>query len=369
MDTVQKVLVVDDSGFFRRRIIDIIEKDSRFTVVGFAANGLEAIAKTKLLNPDIITMDQEMPGMDGIAATKAILAIRSIPILMLSSLTFQGARTTLDALEAGVVDFLPKNSEHSPSSTTLDFALIQKLEQLIHSRPKLNFTNYASMANQRISSFTATNSAYKDSEKIQPSISSRKIQKTTNNFHPQIIVIGASTGGPIAVQRIAESLSKPCNVPILIVQHMPALFTGPYALRLGSRCELPVQEAKDGEFLQAGHVYVAPGGKQLKLNTHGKKISIEEDESQLYRPSVDETLLSANDHYAGAVLAIILTGMGSDGRVGAQKLREKGSKILIQDEASCVVFGMPQAVMKVGAYDEILSLEDIGERICAFYKN
>lgn len=333
-----RVLVVDDSGFFRRRVTEIINADPRMEVVGVAANGQEAIEKNDALRPDVITMDYEMPVMDGITAIRNIMQRRPVPVLMFSSLTFEGARVTLDALDAGALDFLPKNFDAvAKDSAEIKRALTDKIAAVARSQSR-------SMPAPAVSRPAAGRS--------------RLGQK-------DLVVIGTSTGGPAALQLLFRSIPAGFKTPIIIVQHMPGSFTKAFAERLNGLSPLVVKEAVDGDRLLPSHVYVAPGGMQLMVERrNGGIIHIRDSDERInYRPSVDIAFASAAKHYGNKVLGVVLTGMGADGRDGARLIKQSGGHIWAQDEDSCVIFGMPMAVIKDGLSDEVLPLKDIGARL------
>ena len=338
-----KVLVVDDSGFFRRRVADIINADSRMEVIGVAENGLQAVDMSRALKPDVITMDYEMPVMDGITAIRNIMAEKPIPVLMFSSLSFEGARVTLDALDAGAVDFLPKNFDAiAKNSSDIRRLLTDKI---------------VAAARIRVGNSTTTAPVFTPAPRASPT--GVKLDAI------QLVVIGTSTGGPAALQTIFKAMPANFKVPIVIVQHMPASFTKAFAERLDNLSELSVKEAEDGDVLKPGCVYVAPGGMQLMLDgRQGKSIHIRESDSRInYRPSVDIAFASAAKHYGRHVLGVVLTGMGSDGREGARLIKGVGGHIWAQDEDSSVIFGMPMSVIKEGLADTVLSIKDVSERL------
>ena len=334
-----RVLVVDDSGFFRRRVSEIINADGRMEVAGVAANGREAVEMNESLKPDVITMDYEMPVMDGITAVRTIMAQRPVPILMFSSLTFEGARVTLDALDAGALDFLSKNFDAIAKGTA---------------EVKKTLTDKIAAVARKQSKAVATPPVARASAAVSKPVGKK-----------DLIVIGTSTGGPAALQTLFKSIPAGFQTPIVIVQHMPGSFTAAFAQRLNNMSPLTVKEAAEGDVLEKGHVYVAPGGMQLMVDKrHGGSIHIHEsDERVNYRPSVDIAFASAAKHFGRNVLGIVLTGMGADGKEGARLLKKAGSSIWAQDEESCVIFGMPLAVIKDGLTDSVLSLTDIGPRL------
>lgn len=347
-----RVLVVDDSGFFRRRVTEIINSDSRMEVVGVAENGQDAIEKNEKLRPDVITMDYEMPVMDGITAVRHIMRSRPVPVLMFSSLTFEGARVTLDALDAGAIDFLPKNFDAiAKDALSIKRALTDKIAEV--ARSKAAGGARAAVASPRpVAAKTVST----------PAASATPGKRLTN---VELVIIGTSTGGPAALQTIFRTLPGSFKKPIIIVQHMPGSFTKAFADRLNGISPLSVKEAEDGDRILPGHVYVAPGGMQLMVDRrNGGSIHIHpSDERVNYRPSVDIAFASAAKHYGNKVLGIVLTGMGADGSEGARLLKQAGSHIWAQDEASSVIFGMPAAVIKANIQEEVLSLDRVSTRM------
>jgi len=340
-----KVLVVDDSGFFRRRLTELINADGRLQVIGTASNGQEAIDQAGRLRPDVITMDYEMPVMDGITSLREIHRKLRIPVLMFSSLTYEGARVTLDALEAGAVDYLPKNFEE-----------ISKHPEEIQ---KILCDRIVMVSGSRTSVASAAPTTAAPAPAVAATPTRRGGLRST-----QLVVIGASTGGPMALQEVLTRLPANFRLPILLVQHMPGTFTKAFAERLDRICQISVSEAKDGDVLRAGHAYLAPGGKQMLSDGH-MRIRVTEGESHLnYKPSLDLTFGSVARDLGGKVLGVVLTGMGADGREGARLLKAEGATIWAQDEASCVIYGMPMAVAKAGLVDEVLDLRRVAPRLC-----
>jgi two-component system chemotaxis response regulator CheB len=346
-----RVLVVDDSGFIRRRIAQILNVEPGLEVVGMASNGQEAVSKTAQLHPDVITMDVEMPVMDGIAAVKEIMLRTPCPILMFSSSTKAGAKSTLDALEAGAVDFLPK-----------------ELDQIDHNREKAE-----SLLRLRVKEIGRKGGRQRAKEPllVKSSLKS-EIKKNSSqprqvsNLRPQLLVIAASTGGPVAIQKVLTELPANFPLPVLLVQHMPANFTPSFAERLDRLCSIDVKEAEEGNRLKPGIAFLAPGGKQMTLKKDGGQVSVKIRDSHLgenYQPCVDTTLESVAKIFPGKVLTVVLTGMGVDGREGSRKLKSGGSTIWAQDEQSSTVYGMPRAVADAGLVDNILGLTDIGRAL------
>ncbi|KPW79517.1 Chemotaxis response regulator protein-glutamate methylesterase CheB [Pseudomonas cannabina] len=378
-----KVLVVDDSGFFRRRVTEILSSDPNIVVVGTATNGKEAIEQALALKPDVITMDYEMPMMDGITAVRHIMQRIPTPVLMFSSLTHEGARVTLDALDAGAVDFLPKNFEDISRNP-------QKVKQLLCEK-----INSISRSNRRSSGLGATSAA---PAAAAPAPSSRAPAPATPArtvppraavpaaaapahghahhapAHPtttgtakrkayKLVAIGTSTGGPVALQRVLTQLPANFPAPLVLIQHMPAAFTKAFAERLDKLCKISVKEAEDGDILRPGLALLAPGGKQMMVDGRGTVKILPGDERLNYKPCVDITFGSAAKSYGDKVLSVVLTGMGADGREGARLLKQAGSTVWAQDEASCVIYGMPMAIVKAELADAIYSLDDIGRHL------
>ena len=367
-----KVLIVDDSSFFQIRLKEIINEHPDLEVVGIAANGHEAIEQAAKLKPDVISMDYEMPYLNGVSAIREILAARYVPIVMFSSLTYEGAHTTLECLEAGAVDFIPKNFAEVSKNTG---ALKKKLHETL-----LMFARKASAdavleemraakktpppapraQDARPESVPTQTAAFKP-EPVRPSAKA----KLRLSGKIEIIVIGSSTGGPVALTEVLTKIPANFRYPIVVIQHMPENFTKALAERLNKQCQVTVVEAQDGESLQPGKVFIAPGGHQCIFDRLGKIKIKDADERINYKPSVDVTFASAASIYGAKGLGIVLTGMGADGCEGARLLKEKGAVIWAHDQASCVVYGMPKAVAQANLTDDVISIRDIGERIVA----
>ncbi len=340
-----RVLVVDDSGFFRRRVSEILDADPALEVVGQAANGQEAIAQAAKLRPDVITMDIEMPVLDGISATRQIMARTPTPIIMFSSLTTEGAKATLDALDAGALDFLPKRFEDIASDR-------EEAKRLLCQRVR----DLGRKGRAGIRKPVTT----------RPPVTPRATTTARAATGPiRLVAIGTSTGGPVALQKVLTRLPASFPAPILLIQHMPGTFTPAFAKRLDQQCAIRVREAADGDRLEPGLALLAPGGRQMLLDGRAGSavVRIGDDPGQTYKPSVDLTFTSIAKVHPRDTLAVVLTGMGSDGAQGARMLHERGSSIWAQDEASCVVYGMPAAVVEAGIAEQVLPLEKIGEAI------
>ncbi|MGF1695945.1 chemotaxis response regulator protein-glutamate methylesterase [Vibrio lamellibrachiae] len=359
-----KVLVVDDSSFFRRRVSEIINSESRLEVMDVAVNGKEAVEKAKTLKPDVITMDIEMPVMDGITAVKQIMAACPTPILMFSSLTHDGAKATLDALDAGALDFLPKKFEDIARNRDDAVALLQ--QRVIQIASKRAMMRRAPVAPRPTSTSALAPKPAIGTRTARPVVPTATGRFKASGKKYQLTAIGTSTGGPVALQKILTKLPANYPHPILLIQHMPATFTSAFASRLNSLCKVEVKEAQDGDMLRPGVAYLAPGGKQMMVDGRpgsARLRVIDGGERMNYKPCVDVTFGSAAKIYADKVLSMVLTGMGADGREGARMLKSAGATIWAQDEESCVVYGMPQAVAKAGISTEDLPLDRIAERM------
>jgi two-component system chemotaxis response regulator CheB len=365
---VVKVLVVDDSGFFRRRVSEILSADANIQVVGTATNGREAIDQAQELKPDVITMDYEMPMMDGITAVRNIMQRCPTPVLMFSSLTHEGARVTLDALEAGAVDFLPKNFEDiSRNPERVKQLLCEKIHTIARSnRRSLSSshvapaTHAAPAARVPVRPTTPGPSSSAAAPARPAAAAAPSNSPAPKRRHYKLVAIGTSTGGPVALQRVLTQLPANFPAPIVLIQHMPAAFTRAFAERLDKLCQINVKEAEDGDIARPGLALLAPGGKQMMIDSRGVVKILPGDERLNYKPCVDITFGSVAKSYADKALAVVLTGMGADGREGARLLKQCGSQVWAQDEASCVIYGMPMAIVKANLADGIYSLDDIG---------
>lgn len=437
-----RVLIVDDSAFIRTALKNIINSSGNLEVVGEAKDGKEAVELAMELAPDVITMDVEMPVMNGIEATKEINKYAKIPIIMLSTLTSTGAEATLDALTYGAVDFITKKSS-SGEFRQLKDEIIDKITNIFSSsnikkvvhrnmllkqnievskkdrkealNEKLNLNSDSSytignknfdnkntdnrnshLNNNFDNKFKSNLLSKTDLEKSKADIQAR-IQHRQNNpdnpraglislsyereditnskdyLKPNIsnvkaIFIGISTGGPAALQKLIPELSSKINVPLFIVQHMPPNFTKSLAMRLNTVCKLKVKEAEHNEIIQASTIYIGKGGSQMLVNNKGQ-ILLDERKygDNLFSPSVEITLDSLMWIYGGKILAIMMTGMGNDGREAFKKLKMKGGFNIVQDFNSCVVAGMPKSVVDAGAANDVVNLEDIPKYINSLF--
>lgn len=362
-----RVLVVDDSVFMRRIISDLISEDTQFLVIDTAKNGKEAVEKVKLLKPDAVTMDIEMPEMNGLEALQRIMAEYPTPVVMLSSLTLEGAAETIKALELGAVDFVRKPS----GSVSLDLfkvkhLLLEKLRIAVRTKVKSAFSRPIIQAPIPPPKRAERSQEQPQLRQFKPARPSEDRPELASSGH--IVAIGTSTGGPRALNSVLKQLPAAFPAPILIVQHMPPNFTRSLANRLNDVSEIQVIEAEDGMKVLCGTAYVAPGGWHMKLQKdplQGYRIKLtKEDPRSGHRPSVDtlfESLVPYNELKRHAVL---MTGMGKDGALGMLALLESGAVTTIaESEETCIVYGMPRAAVLMNAATHVLPQDEIPEKI------
>ena len=345
-----RVLVVDDSVVIRRLVTHALERDPELEVVGAAANGSIALRLIPQLNPDLLTLDIEMPEMDGLETLRRLRREYSqLRVIMFSTLTERGAEVTLEALTLGADDYVTKASNEG----SLDQSMLRLREELI---PKV----------KQFFLFPAKSSAAPRPQALQVFATSPRERipsfALSANQQPKVVVIGVSTGGPSALGAILPHLPSEFPLPVLLVQHMPPLFTRFLAERLQISCPLSVEEASQGDPVIAGKILIAPGDFHLKVAARSGEVRVLLDQSppqNFCRPAVDALFSSIAEVYGGAVIAAILTGMGHDGLRGVEILRAQGASIIAQDEASSVVWGMPGAVVTAGLADSVLPLDQI----------
>ncbi|MBB5021426.1 protein-glutamate methylesterase/protein-glutamine glutaminase [Desulfurispira natronophila] len=350
-----RVLVVDDSAFMRKMITTMLEKDPAIKVIGTAKNGRDAIDLVGELKPNIVTMDIEMPIMDGLSALEAIMEKSPVPVIMVSSLTTEGAEATLRALDLGALDFIAKQTSFvSTDIVKIEQELIQKVKMFARKSTPERYRLHRPASEQRT---PVTSKPVQRSVSPPPSApSARRSSKA------KVVAIGTSTGGPPALQAVLTKLPKTTPVPILIVQHMPPAFTGPLAKRLDSLCAIDVKEAVSGDRVKSGLALLAPGGKHMTIKNGTVRIT-DEPSDTLHRPSVDIMAQSVVDEYGSATLGVIMTGMGNDGVKAFKNIHGKGGSIIAQSGDTCVVYGMPRAVIEANLQTEIANLQDIAARI------
>lgn len=343
-----KVLVVDDSAFMRRVIISMLENDSEIDVIGYARDGQDALNKISKLKPDVITLDVEMPKMDGIETLKNIMCSNPLPVVMLSAHTRDGAHQTLQALELGAVDFVAK-PEGIANMQALAGELPHKLKVAAGAEVTRKCTPLA------------------------PILEKKTDEKVISVSRPiEVVAIGTSTGGPTALQTVLTSLPHNLPVGVVVVQHMPKGFTGPLANRLNELSALEVKEAEEGDMIAPGKVLIAPAGYQMQFARKGAGVTVTLSENSpiktLFKPSVDVMLLSLAKVYGGTCLGVILTGMGNDGTKGLKELKKLGATVLAQDKDSCVVYGMPRSAVEAGVVDKTVTLSEMGNEIVKLIK-
>jgi two-component system chemotaxis response regulator CheB len=330
-----RIFVVDDSAFIRKALTRVLRAEPGLLVVGEAASGAEAVARIPEANPDLVTLDVAMPGMDGQQVLRALLRWKpTLKVVMLSAHTGEGAEATIEALAAGAVDFIDKTSFNLMDLDTLRQEVIEKLKV---------WRSGDSNGNQNGRSPNATDQA------AHLAIAARC----------ELCVIGASTGGPVALQRILERIPARFPLPIAVIQHMPVGFTRPFADRLGRLSRLKVSEAVEGDRLCPGRVLLAPAGRHLRITGNLAVVLAAAPADAKHIPSVDVTMKSAARARPGRVLGILLTGMGNDGAEGMATIRAGGGLTIGESEASCVVYGMPRAAEQLGAVDCMLPLPEI----------
>lgn len=342
-----KVLIVDDSALVRRMLTEMLSSDSGITVLATAHDAYDAREKIKALNPDVLTLDVEMPRMDGLTFLRNLMRLRPMPVIMVSSLTDKGAEVTLDALSIGAVDYLPK-PKIDLAATLGDYKdeLIAKVK---------------AAASARVRSPTVTASLGADVV-----LSKRPTERHLRTTE-RIIAIGASTGGTEAIKGVLIHL-PPDTPGIVITQHIPKLFSGAFARRMDSCCQLSVCEAEDGQQVLRGHAYIAPGDKHLLLVRDGARYVCRLDEGppvNRHKPSVDVLFRSVAQQAGRNAIGVILTGMGKDGALGLKEMRDAGSRTIAQDEATSIVWGMPGEAVAVGAAADVLPLGEIHARVLA----
>lgn len=344
--TIQ-VLVVDDSSFMRKSLSTMLCSDPRISVAGSARNGEEAIQQVKALKPDVVTMDVEMPGVNGIEAVRRIMAECPVPIVMVSSLTTEGANDTLKALEYGAVDYIPKQLDGVATNIVeIEHELVAKILAASQATGKLSKRNPGSSMATIV--------------KPAAALSAHSVSVTRGN---RIVAIGCSTGGPQALMEVLPMLPADFPAGVVIVQHMPKSFTKPFADRMNQICPLEVKEAADGDEIVAGRVLIAPGGLQFRVKKKSimtNVVSLSPNyEKHLHAPAADIMLESVAGLYGERGIGVILTGMGHDGLEGMKAVKASKGRTIVQDEKTCIVYGMPKAVVEAGYADKVVPLPHI----------
>ena len=349
-----RVLVVDDSAFMRKVLESIFNADEQLTVIGHAKDGREAIALAESLKPDVITMDLNMPHLDGLQATAQIMTTNPRPIVVVSSESKEGAASTLRALELGAIDFVTKPS----SGIDLDMQSVKDdLLRKVRIAAKVRVVRTASRLAAQLQAPMNGGTA----PKPQPPVARPAAVVTLpSDMRFPVVVLAASTGGPATVMRLAPGFTKDFPAAVILVQHMPAAFTTQYALQLAEFTGIRVKEAEANEPVQPGTFYICPGGQHLRVSATGR-MQLDGATGRIdgYLPNIDVTMESVAA-FAGAMsIGVVLTGMGSDGTRGSRAIKDAGGYVVAQDEATSVIFGMPAEAIKSGAVDQVLGLDDI----------
>ncbi len=353
-----RLLICDDSVFIRTTLEKILSTDE-IEIIGKARNGKEGVELCRKLKPDVMTMDIEMPVMTGIEAVEEIMKTNPTPILMVSTLTKEGADETMNALSLGAMDFITKSASFK-ELYEIKNELVTKIKAIAGKRPR-----------RRI--LTENRYARKDKIKEKPKEDEKEIKELLTGFERpkvsdiEIIGIGISTGGPAALQEFIPKLNPGLPVSIFVAQHMPAFFTGSLAVRLDGISKINVKEAEHGEFARPGTVYIAPGGKLTTVSRRGTVVVSDEPADSLYKPSVDILIDSLIRSHMNKVLGIIMTGMGNDGAKAMLKLKNIGGYVIAQNEASCVIYGMPGSVVKSGAASEVSDLNNLAASVNSIF--
>lgn len=357
-----KILVVDDSFFMRKAISKILTTEET-EVIGTACNGKEGIEKALMLKPDVITMDIEMPVMNGLDAVKGIMEKSHIPILMLSTLTTEGADATVEALARGAIDFVTKKAAFTEISSLAD-EIIGKIKAIVGNKSiTTKIGRQLQLTRERLAQSKVD---IKDKDTKINRDSFKNLRRPDPSFI-HIVVIGISTGGPAALNEFVPKLSPKIPVPIVVAQHMPPYFTKSLADRLNSNSPMDVRELVNGERLLPGKMYICPGGIQTLINRNMVAILTDEPKQELFKPSVNVLLDSVIDSHNKNVVGIIMTGMGSDGARALKRLSGLGGYVISQDVDSCVVAGMPKAVLDLNIANEVHPLSDMADAINSLF--
>jgi two-component system chemotaxis response regulator CheB len=359
--TKLKAVVIDDTIVYRKIVGDILKQIPEIEVAGTANNGKIALSKINSLQPDLITLDIEMPEMNGIEVLEQIKDMQNPPtVIMVSTLTQDSSEMTLKALELGAFDFISK-----PDEGTMAENLAKVKQSLL---PIVETLKRQKRTRASIKSPLSRKPSVAEKEPAAKRPVARVVHKRTKTKNSEIVAIGISTGGPNALTEMVPLLDSELNAPVLIVQHMPPLFTRSLANSLNKKSRLEVKEAEHGEVIKPGTVYIAPGGKQMKIVAGAdgitRKIKITDDPPEnSCKPSVDYLFRSIAEHYVGRATGVIMTGMGSDGTKGLIQMKNNGSFIIAQDESTCTVYGMPKEPIETGIADVVAPLGKIAEEI------
>ncbi len=354
-----RVLIVDDSAFMRKVLETIINSDETLQVVGQAKDGREAVTLAESLKPDVITMDINMPHVDGLQATAQIMTTNPRPIVIVSSESREGADSTLKALELGAIDFVSKPS----SGVDLDMQSVREdLLRKLRMSAKVRVVRTASRLASTLQSATPAQSSPASSPKSSSAVPARPASVALASLEQRfpIVVLGASTGGPATVMRLAPGFTREFPAAVFLVQHMPASFTSQYAAQLAEFTGIRVKEAEVNESVQPGTLYICPGGQHLRITPTGR-IQLDSTSGRIngYLPNIDVTMESAAAYAGAMAIGVVLTGMGNDGAAGAKAIQRAGGLVIAQDEATSVIFGMPAEAIKAANVEQVLGIDDI----------
>jgi two-component system chemotaxis response regulator CheB len=354
-----RVLIVDDSAFMRKVLETIISSDETLQVVGQAKDGREAVTLAESLKPDVITMDINMPHVDGLQATAQIMTTNPRPIVIVSSESREGADSTLKALELGAIDFVSKPS----SGVDLDMQSVREdLLRKLRMSAKVRVVRTASRLASTLQSATPAQSSPASSPKSASAVAARPASVALASLDQRfpVVVLGASTGGPATVMRLAPGFTREFPAAVFLVQHMPASFTSQYAAQLAEFTGIRVKEAETNEPVQPGTLYICPGGQHLRITPTGR-IQLDSTSGRIngYLPNIDVTMESAAAYAGSMAIGVVLTGMGNDGAAGAKAIQRAGGLVIAQDEATSVIFGMPAEAIKAANVEQVLGIDDI----------
>jgi two-component system, chemotaxis family, protein-glutamate methylesterase/glutaminase len=354
-----RVLIVDDSAFMRKVLETIIKSDETMEVVGQAKDGREAVTLAESLKPDVITMDINMPHVDGLQATAQIMTTNPRPIVIVSSESREGADSTLKALELGAIDFVPKPS----SGIDLDMQSVREdLLRKVRMSAKVRVVRTASRLVSTLQSSTPAQASPISSPKSPSAIVAKPASVALASLDQRfpVVVLGASTGGPATVMRLAPGFTREFPAAVFLVQHMPASFTTQYAAQLAEFTGIRVKEAEANEPVQSGTLYICPGGQHLRITPTGR-IQLDSTSGRIngYLPNIDVTMESAAAYAGAMAIGVVLTGMGNDGAAGAKAIQRAGGLVIAQDEATSVIFGMPAEAIKAANVEQVLGIDDI----------
>jgi two-component system chemotaxis response regulator CheB len=370
MRRLVRVLVVDDSAFMRYAVARYLEADPDISVVGSASDGLDALVKIPALRPDVVTLDVEMPRMDGLTALQRIMVECPTPVVMLSSLTQRGAHATIRALMRGAIDFVSKPTTNSDIRTVME-ELSAKVKMAADARPGRPLGGEAWEQRGKRAEEQRSKKGFPVASGPLPPCSAAPAKIGPRSFHDgdPLIVIGASTGGPRALHQVLSALPADLPAALVVVQHMPPGFTRSLAQRLNEVSALAVQEAADGDRLARGLVLLAPGDFHLQFRGNKQVVLDQGPRCHHVRPAVDVTMESAAQHYGAAVVGVVLTGMGADGTAGAGYIKAAGGKVIAEHEATSVVYGMPRSVTEAGLADRVVALPDVAATLVGWVHN